>query len=543
MKEPYARAAVAAVSALTLLVARAEASVAPRWADVQMATFASVIVTGRVIDIRAGRDPRVHAIYTYVTLDVDRVLKGPIVERQIVVKQLGGVLAARGLAVAGQATFEVGADVLLFLAVRPRDRTLYTEALWQGKFTIDAADDRVIASRRDHGTLGRTRWRLDTVAALAHASGEARGDAPVIETRPWEREAAGPSYALLGPFRYDFSPAIDVQANGYPQLASRGIPEIVAAASRWNSAGGSFAFRAGSLDGTARCYLEELFNSRVTISFNDPCGEMADNSGTLAIGGSYFDNSTTTGTTVNGQYFFRATEGFIVSNNDALASMLLVSPNCFFDLHLHELGHVLGLGHSTDPNAIMYPTARNTCMIAPHDLGVDDIEGLQFIYPPLTDMPPSAAPDKVQVTVNGRESVVVSFTAVLADVLAAAASSAATSYRIDFSTAPKSPPFGSIVSSSTTVVVAVPPDSSGHFYVRVAAVNAAGAGPASAPVAFCVPPPTPIGLSGSVFNGLATASWNAAPGATWPVGFRAFARVIAVGACAQSVPTLPVLVQ
>jgi hypothetical protein len=43
---------------------------------------------------------------------------------------------------------------------------------------------------------------------------------------------------------------------------------------------------------------------------------------------------------------------------------------------IHELGHALGLRHSTDPNAIMFPTYSGPR----HDLGEDDIAGIQSIY-------------------------------------------------------------------------------------------------------------------------------------------------------------------
>jgi hypothetical protein len=43
---------------------------------------------------------------------------------------------------------------------------------------------------------------------------------------------------------------------------------------------------------------------------------------------------------------------------------------------LHENGHVLGLGHSSDPNAIMYPSYQG----ARCALGQDDINGLTALY-------------------------------------------------------------------------------------------------------------------------------------------------------------------
>jgi hypothetical protein len=88
-------------------------------------------------------------IYTYVTIEVSSVLKGVISERQIVLKQAGGMVGDIGLEVSGQSRFAMGEEVLVFAEVRPRDFTLYTTALWQGKWTIgvDGATGRRFAAR------------------------------------------------------------------------------------------------------------------------------------------------------------------------------------------------------------------------------------------------------------------------------------------------------------------------------------------------------------------------------------------------------------
>ena len=57
----------------------------------------------------------------------------------------------------------------------------------------------------------------------------------------------------------------------------------------------------------------------------------------------------------------------------------LVSGVNFLYVATHELGHSLGLSHSSDPNAVMYPTyskedSKN------FKLSQDDINGIQLLY-------------------------------------------------------------------------------------------------------------------------------------------------------------------
>ena len=107
--------------------------------DPDLAAISDAIVTGRVASIGYGRDPQVPYIYTYVTIEVDERIKGFGVGGELVVKQLGGQIGDVQMVVYDQAAFRVGEEVLLFLVERPRDGTLQTTGLWQGKWTIDRA--------------------------------------------------------------------------------------------------------------------------------------------------------------------------------------------------------------------------------------------------------------------------------------------------------------------------------------------------------------------------------------------------------------------
>jgi hypothetical protein len=61
----------------------------------------------------------------------------------------------------------------------------------------------------------------------------------------------------------------------------------------------------------------------------------------------------------------------------------------FYQVALHEIGHALGLDHSTNAGAVMFPTAQG---VANQDLSASDIAGIEALY---TDVPCFAAGTRV----------------------------------------------------------------------------------------------------------------------------------------------------
>src|SRR5262245_46960326 len=331
------------VSILALHVTPAAASSGPRWSMRQLARFSDAIVVGRVASVSSGWDGTADTIYTYVSVDVSEVIKGGLRTGRLTIKQLGGAAGPIGLEVFDQASFALGEEVLLFLERRPRDRTLYTAALAQGKWSVRRRVDGAREARRDA--------EAETLVSVRGAAADARPATPAadVDVNPVDAASSQPFTLMTTPYLYTFFPPIDMQAGGQPELPGGGLREIQTAATKWSGAGSPFRYTIGSTNGPARCASQFLSSYRVTISFLDPCGEISNNGGTLAIGGSYF--STSASTMVNGRSFRLALEGFVINNDSSVALQFLRQSGCFHNIQLHELGHVLGLGHSTDPTA------------------------------------------------------------------------------------------------------------------------------------------------------------------------------------------------
>jgi hypothetical protein len=122
------------------------------------------------------------------------------------------------------------------------------------------------------------------------------------------------------------------------------------------------------------------------IVFNDPFDEMespASCSGVLALGGYCSDSETTT---VSGSTFYRITEGNITFNKGFGACSFWNTAN-LAEVTTHELGHTIGIGHSSEDDNAAPELKDATMYYRAHFDGrgaavhADDIAAVRFIYP------------------------------------------------------------------------------------------------------------------------------------------------------------------
>jgi len=361
----------------------------------QLADSSRLVVTGRVYSVDSGWDRAAASIYTYVAIDVEEVIRGEVPAPRIVLKQLGGVVGDVGLAVGGQPGFVPGEQVLTFLQIRPRDRTLQTAELWQGKWTIEPRDGGPTAIRhagRDAAGLEVAYRELNLGALQDRVRRRAGSLAPMpaepIQFRP--PEAPRPvntvdsveairKIPLLGWSWQEAFSGSTIPVNFHKQkhaTAGSGKKQVRGAWKSWNAVKKILKFwsKGKRIKTAATGSGPRPGAADVLIQNGDPLEEISDTSSTLAIGGAWVFS----GPMIRG--LVPAFSGFVIINDSASAEAFMANKTCYQTVVAHELGHDSGLGHSDKSGSLMAPGANQANCNAGIPQGPDDKKFYKKIY-------------------------------------------------------------------------------------------------------------------------------------------------------------------
>lgn len=415
---------------LLLLAAHSRATTVVMLSDEELIVDSRIILTGKVHSVFSAWDDAGDMIWTYVEIRPDRMLKGNIRSEMIVLRQMGGTVGLAGIEVFGQPSFTPGSDVLLFLNTSP-DGTLHTAHSFMGMFSIEEDSS---------GTKIATRVVSDSVNVIAHSDTKAVTDsapfedyirkiedtlqraAARISQREAEREgepifAVPPEYAHRKRFT-GYSPAFvfinggvrwfqpdsgqavffNYNPNNSP-TSGGGATELTRAMNAWpQQSEAIIQLRLASQ--TQNCGLAA--DGSNVISFGD-CRNQLDPpsgcSGVVATTQIAWNSSETR--VINGVTFKRLMEADIVFNR-GMDCFLGTSAN-LAEVACHELGHAIGLGHSSDSSALMYASARGRGRDA--TLGLDDKTGVLAIYSASQGGNPTGPPQVRRVKVKSSKKI------------------------------------------------------------------------------------------------------------------------------------------
>lgn len=332
---------------------------------------ATGVCRGRVVSVEGFRHPSRGGVFTRVRIEVLESIKG-LFPATVTIVQRGGAVEDEGEATGLGVDFRPGEEYLLHLGLRS-DGTLAVlrgsdgaSLLRSEKRAVTDTASEKLSHLRELARPQKSAVALTTGEDFAKVQGlPADSSAPPEEASGLFTDGNGVPARFIAPDRGEpIGYLVDAQTLPAGLSEAVALQAVANAFAAW-SAQTSLTFRFDGMKNFGMSAADvTTADGRIRISLHDSYGEIT-SSTTLGIGGRSYvfsgglEQSGGDGGAVDGLEFHKTTRGYVVLEHHAAA---LQDPKSFEEVLCHEIGHALGMAHSSESALESDPVLKDAMM-------------------------------------------------------------------------------------------------------------------------------------------------------------------------------------